>query len=84
MADKYLFSRKDDQEDVLHVGVTGTLVGFRGDPGVAAALAEMKKKNGQAAFAQELSASDFEQAKKRAEAAKKEFEASLPKISFEP
>ena len=83
MTHKYLYTRDGDKEQVLHIGVTGTLVGFRGDPGIAAALAEMKKANGQTAFAKELSAGDFEKAKELAEKEWQEFEASQPKISFE-
>jgi 3-polyprenyl-4-hydroxybenzoate decarboxylase len=83
MAHQYLFTRKDGKEDVLHVGETGTLVGFTGAHGIAAAVAEMKRLAGQAAISQELSASEFEQAKARAEKAQQEFEAAQPKISFD-
>lgn len=84
MANKFLFTRQDDKEDVLHVGDTGTLVCFTGDLGVAETLADIRKRTGQAATAQELSASDFAQAREQAEKDQKEFEAAQPKISFEP
>ena len=83
MTHKYFYTRQDGKEEVLHVGVTGTLVGFKGDPGIAAALAEMKRASGQVAVTKELSASEFQQAKERAEKEKQEYEAAQPKISFE-
>ena len=85
MADKYFYTLQDDgEEEVLHVGMTGTLVRFKGGPGLAAALAEMKRASGQPAIAKELSVSEFEQTKERAAAEKIEFEASQPKISLDP
>ena len=82
MAHKYLYKRDGDKEEILHVGDTGTLVGFRSDIGIAAALAEMKRASGQAALAKELSAPDFERAKEQSEEQKADYEASLPKVNF--
>lgn len=84
MANKFLFTRQGDKEDVLHVGDTGTVVYFTGDPGVAETLAEIRKRGGQAAAARELSADEFARAKDQAEKDKQAFEAAQPKISFEP
>ncbi len=84
MANKFLFTRQGDKEDVLHVGDTGTLVFFTGDPGVAETLADIRKRTGQAATAKELSADEFAQAKDDAEKDRQAFEAAQPKISFEP
>jgi len=84
MANKFLFTRQGDKEDVLHVGDTGTVVFFTGDHGVAETLADIRKRTGQAATARELTATEFEQAKDQAEEEQKAFEAAQPKISFEP
>jgi len=84
MANKYLYTRDGDKEDVLHVGETGTVVGFRSDPGMAAALAEMRKLDGQAAIAKELSGAEFAKAKEDARKGQEEFEASKPDIAFKP
>lgn len=84
MANKFLFTRQGDKEDVLHVGDTGTVVYFTGDPGVAETLAEIRKRTGQAAAAREVSADEFVQAREQAEKDQQAFEAAQPKISFEP
>ena len=60
MGHRYFFTRRGDLEDVLHIGESTTLVGFRSDPRIAAALAEMKILSGQLAVSNELSASEFD------------------------
>ena len=84
MANKYLYTRQDNHEDVLHIGETGTLVGFRSDPGIAAELAEMCRRRGQAAISKELSVSEFNHAAELAAKEQKEFEAFRLRVIFEP
>jgi hypothetical protein len=65
MSHQYFCTRRDNGlEEVIHIGETDTLVGFRSDPGIAAALAELKKLGGQAARAEELSNAEFDIKKK--------------------
>lgn len=60
MATHFFFTNRNAAEDVIHVGDAGTLVGFRSDPGIATVLAEMRKRDGQAALAMELSNAEFD------------------------